>query len=102
MSNPNSLGPPLPYICRRTRRVADHPLHDGNCLWTAVLDDTSVQCVPPKHLYPLAYRQEIIGMVILGLLVVQDLIVFWSRSSGSVRSVRDMVLSGVIRGCDTR
>src|SRR3954468_20242103 len=71
-------------VCRRTVRISDDHLHHGDCLWTALMNDTSIQRVPPKHLYPLADRQEINGVVILGLLVLQDLLVCWPRSAGSV------------------
>src|SRR3954471_9799372 len=63
------------------------------------MNDTSIQGVPPKHLYPLADRHEINGVVILGLLVLQDLLgllvlqdllVCWPRSAGNVGSQERM------------
>src|SRR4051812_33861750 len=54
------------------------------------MNDTSIQRVPPKHLYPLADRKEINGVVILRLPVLQDLLVCWPRSVGNVGSQERM------------
>src|SRR3954467_12933992 len=54
------------------------------------MNDTSIQRVPPKHLYPLADRKEINGVVILRLPVLQDLLVCWPRSAGNVGSQERM------------
>src|SRR3954470_562840 len=88
--NPLTLGPPLPPVPRRTARISDDDLHHGVCIWTALMNDTSIQRVPPKHLYPLADRHEINGVVILGLLVLQDLLMCWPRSAENVGSHQRM------------